>query len=151
MHTCLGIKIFQGDFLRRLFFIYNGGNLHFSFGFGGNFVSALIFFLLSSHCLCCRSYPSWRKGGAWGWGGELILQNWFFLNLSHFLIQLTGCASLYTFVPGFLSLNDIHYYHDFVFFWKAITYLQSAYRLKGEDIIEAHDITEIAGVWYYSC
>ena len=44
MHTCLGIKIFQGDFLRRLFFIYNGGNLHFSFGFGGNFVSALIFF-----------------------------------------------------------------------------------------------------------
>ena len=40
----------------------------------------------------------------------------------------------------------INYYHDFVFFWKAITYLQSAYRLKGEDIIEAHDITEIAGV-----
>ena len=44
MHTCLGIKIFQGDLLRGLFFIYNGGNLHFSFGFGGNFVSALFFF-----------------------------------------------------------------------------------------------------------
>ncbi|XP_073255287.1 replication factor C subunit 4-like [Porites lutea] len=29
---------------------------------------------------------------------------------------------------------------------KAITYLQSASRLKGDDIIEAHDITEIAGV-----
>ena len=39
----------------------------------------------------------------------------------------------------------------FCVFLKAITYLQSAYRLKGEDIIEAHDITEIAGVWYYSC
>ena len=44
MHTCLGIKIFQGDLLRGLFFIYNGGNLHFSFSFGGNFVSALFFF-----------------------------------------------------------------------------------------------------------
>lgn len=29
---------------------------------------------------------------------------------------------------------------------KAITYLQSAYRLKGEDTVEAKDITEIAGV-----
>lgn len=29
---------------------------------------------------------------------------------------------------------------------KAITYLQSAYRLKGEDTVEAADITEIAGV-----
>jgi len=29
---------------------------------------------------------------------------------------------------------------------KAITYLQSAYRLKGEDTVEADDITEIAGV-----
>ena len=30
--------------------------------------------------------------------------------------------------------------------FKAITYLQSAYRLKGEDAVEADDITEIAGV-----
>ena len=31
--------------------------------------------------------------------------------------------------------------------FKAITYLQSAYRLKGEDAVEADDITEIAGVY----
>jgi len=31
--------------------------------------------------------------------------------------------------------------------FKAITYLQSAYRLKGEDAVEAKDITEIAGVY----
>lgn len=38
--------------------------------------------------------------------------------------------------------------------FKAITYLQSAYRLKGEDIVEADDITEIAGVYeqaYFGC
>ena len=31
-------------------------------------------------------------------------------------------------------------------FLKAITYLQSAQRLKGEDMVEADDISEIAGV-----
>ena len=31
-------------------------------------------------------------------------------------------------------------------FFKAITYLQSAQRLKGEDVVEADDISEIAGV-----
>ena len=36
-------------------------------------------------------------------------------------------------------------------FLKAITYLQSAYRLKGEDTVEAHDITEIAGVRHTHC
>ena len=80
-------------------------------------------------------------GGGRAYFAELILPQ-----PQPFSNPIDWMCSLYTFVPGFLSLNDKHYYHDFVFFWKAITYLQSAYRLKGEDIIEAHDITEIAGV-----
>ena len=74
MHTCLGIKIFQEDFLRRLFFIYNGGNLHFSFGFGGNFVSALIFFYCQVIVYVVDHTLVEEKVGGGG-GGELILQN----------------------------------------------------------------------------
>jgi len=43
-------------------------------------------------------------------------------------------------VYGVVNIECIHF--------KAITYLQSAYRLKGDEAVEANDITEIAGVCY---
>lgn len=148
MHTCLGIKIFQGDFLRGLFFMYNGGNLHFSFGFGGNFVSALSFFYCQIIVYVVGHNLVEEKGGETGkaYFAELILpQPQPFSNSIDWMYQLLHFCSWFPIVILLLLLSW------FCIFLKAITYLQSAYRLKGEDIIEAHDITEIAGVWYYSC
>ena len=142
MHTCLGI--FQGDLFRGLFFIYNGGNLHFSFGFGGNFVSALFFFCQIIVYVVDPIIVE-EKGGE-AYFAELILpQPLSFSNPIDWMYQpLHFCSWL----PIIILLLLLSW---FCVFLKAITYLQSAYRLKGEDIIEAHDITEIAGVWYYSC
>ena len=59
----------------------------------------------------------------------------------HIYIQLPDFPSSHaTFVHSHFKICYV--------FSKAITYLQSAYRLKGEDNIEAGDITEIAGVLY---
>ena len=46
----------------------------------------------------------------------------------------------------FVGLWCTHVVNIGCILFKAITYLQSAYRLKGEEAVEANDITEIAGV-----
>ena len=108
-------------------------------------MSALIFF----YCQIIAYVVdlSWRKvavGGAYF--AELILpQPQPFSNPIDWMYQPLHFCSWLPIVTLLLLLSW------FCIFLKAITYLQSAYRLKGEDMIEAHDITEIAGVWYYSC
>ena len=99
--TCLGIKIFQGDFSRGLFFIIIlWGKFAFQFWLGRELCVSTNFFYRQIIAYVVDLTLVEEK---WQWGGvELILQNGFFLNLSHFLIQLIACTSLYTFVPGFL-------------------------------------------------
>ena len=72
----------------------------------------------------------------------------FYLHISA-LIAYAPYQSFYPLVPT-LALMKQTLFITFIAWlvFKAITYLQSAQRLKGEDMVEADDISEIAGVRY---
>lgn len=70
----------------------------------------------------------------------------FYLHITA-LIAYAPYQSFYPLVPTLALMKQTLFYNIYCLtFFKAITYLQSAQRLKGEDVVEADDISEIAGV-----